>query len=101
MALKRVGIAVLLTASGFLFAAQQDGQSMIAAIKAEGLRGTQAATLFHTLTDAIGPRLTGSPAHVQARAGPRNASTPGGSTTRGSNPFNSDADGPSRSLRWR
>jgi len=66
MVLKRVGIAVLLTASGFLFAAQQDSQSMIAAIKAEGLRSTEAPTLFHTLTDAIGPRLTGSPAHVQA-----------------------------------
>ena len=35
MILKRVGIAVLLTASSFLLAAQQDSQSMIAAIKAE------------------------------------------------------------------
>src|SRR5258708_25739405 len=66
MILKRVGIAVVLTASSLLLAAQQDSQSMIAAIKAEGLRGTEAAVLFHTLTDTIGPRLTGSPAHVQA-----------------------------------
>ena len=66
MILKRVGIAVLLIASSFLLAAQQDSQSMIGAIKAEGLRGTEAAVLFHTLTDTIGPRLTGSPAHVQA-----------------------------------
>src|SRR5258708_5586885 len=66
MILKRVGIAVSLTASSFLLAAQQDSQSMIAAIKAEGLRGTEATVLFHTLTDTIGPRLTGSPAHVQA-----------------------------------
>src|SRR5260370_26496313 len=66
MILKHVGIAVLLTASSFLLAAQQDSQSMIAAIKAEGLRGTEATVLFHTLTDTIGPRLTGSPAHVQA-----------------------------------
>jgi len=66
MILKRVGIAVLLTASSFLLAAQQDRQLMIAAIKAEGLRGTEATVLFHTLTDTIGPRLTGSPAHVQA-----------------------------------
>ena len=36
MILKRVGIAVLLTASSFLLAAQQDRQLMIAAIKAEG-----------------------------------------------------------------
>jgi hypothetical protein len=66
MILKRVGIAVLLTASSFLLAAQQDSQSMIGAIKAEGLNSTEATALFHTLTDAIGPRLTGSPAHVQA-----------------------------------
>jgi hypothetical protein len=33
MILKRVGIAVLLTVSSLLFAAQQDSQSMIAAIK--------------------------------------------------------------------
>jgi carboxypeptidase Q len=66
MILKRVGIAALLTASSFLLAAQQDSGSMIAAIKAEGLRSSEATVLFHTLTDAIGPRLTGSPAHVQA-----------------------------------
>ena len=39
---------------------------MIAAIKAEGLRDTEATVLFLTLMDTIGPRLTGSPAHVQA-----------------------------------
>jgi carboxypeptidase Q len=39
---------------------------MIAAIKAEGLRSAEARVFFHTLTDTIGPRLTGSPAHVQA-----------------------------------
>src|SRR5262245_41946848 len=65
MILKRVGIAVLLTALSFPLAAQPDSQSMIAAIKAEGLRG-EAAVIFHTLTDVIGPRLTGSPGHVQA-----------------------------------
>jgi len=46
--------------------ARQDSQSIIAAIKAEGLSGTEATVLFYTLTDTIGPRLTGSPAHVQA-----------------------------------
>ena len=46
MILKRVGIAVLLTASSFLLSAQQDSQSMIAAIKAEGLRGTEATVAF-------------------------------------------------------
>jgi carboxypeptidase Q len=66
MILKRVGIAMLLTALGFPLAAQQDSQSMVEAIKAEGMRGPAAAVLFHTLTDTIGPRLTGSPSHVQA-----------------------------------
>jgi carboxypeptidase Q len=41
-------------------------EAMIAAIKAEATRRSEAAKLFHTLTDAIGPRLTGSPAHVAA-----------------------------------
>jgi carboxypeptidase Q len=66
MILQRVGIAVLLTASSFLLAAQQDSQSMIAAIKAEEARASEATALFHTLTDTIGPRLTGSPAHIEA-----------------------------------
>lgn len=66
MTLKRVGTAALLTVSSFLLGAQQDSQSMIGAIKAEGARGTEATVLFHTLTDTIGPRLTGSPAHMQA-----------------------------------
>jgi carboxypeptidase Q len=66
MIFKRFGIAVLLTALSFPLAAQQDSESMIAAIKAEGLRGSEASVLFHTLTDTIGPRLTGSPSHVQA-----------------------------------
>ena len=68
MILKRAGIAVLLTASSFLFAAQQDSPSTIAAIKAEGMRSTEAAAIFHTLTDTIGPRLTGSPAHGAGNA---------------------------------
>jgi carboxypeptidase Q len=66
MILKRVGIAMLLTTLGYPLAAQQDSQSMVEAIKAEGMRGPAAAVLFHTLTDTIGPRLTGSPSHVQA-----------------------------------
>jgi hypothetical protein len=61
-------IAVLSIASAFplVATAQQDSQSTIASIKAEGLRSTEVTVLFHTLTDMIGPRLTGSPAHVQA-----------------------------------
>ena len=47
-------------------AAQETNQATIAAIKAEGLRRSEAQNLFHTLTDVLGPRLTGSPAHVEA-----------------------------------
>jgi len=38
----------------------------IAEIKAEGLQRSQAAMLFYQVTDVLGPRLTGSPAHVEA-----------------------------------
>ena len=39
---------------------------MVARIRAEGLQRSRALTLFRTLTDEIGARLTGSPAHMQA-----------------------------------
>ncbi|MBI2149754.1 MAG: hypothetical protein HYU27_04010 [Acidobacteria bacterium] len=38
----------------------------ITAIKAEGLHRSEAPGLFHTLTDVLGPRLTGSPSHAEA-----------------------------------
>jgi carboxypeptidase Q len=41
-------------------------QATIAAIKAEGLRRSEAPKVFYTLTDVLGPRLTGSPAHAEA-----------------------------------
>lgn len=47
-------------------AQQRIDQTTIEAIKAEGLRRSEVARLFHTLTDVLGPRLTGSPAHVEA-----------------------------------
>ena len=46
--------------------AQQGVNSTIAAIKAEGMRSPEAPVLFHRLTDVIGPRLTGSPSHIEA-----------------------------------
>src|SRR5437868_5278160 len=70
MRLKLAGIAALLAASSLLHvAAAQRDNSTIAAIKAEGLRGNEAPALFHELTDVIGPRLTGSPAHMEAARG--------------------------------
>ena len=47
-------------------AQEQIDQKMIAAIKDEGLRRSEVSKIFHTFTDVIGARLTGSPAHVEA-----------------------------------
>jgi len=38
----------------------------LAAIKEEGLQRSQVGRLFYNLTDVLGPRLTGSPAHAEA-----------------------------------
>jgi len=46
--------------------AQQGGDDMVARIRAEGLQRSRALTLYRTLTDDIGARLTGSPAHVRS-----------------------------------
>src|SRR5216117_4285868 len=60
-------LAGLLHAGGFAQqTANQNRDAMIAAIKAEGLRSSEAPVLFHTLTDVFGARLTGSPAHLEA-----------------------------------
>ena len=97
MILKRVGTAVLLVILSFPLAAQQDSQSMVEAIKAEGMRGTEAAVLFHTLTDTMGPRLTGSPAHVQAARWAVERLKAWGLDNPRLEPFDSGVDGPLRS----
>ena len=43
---------------------QPAGETAIAAIKAEGMTRSEAPRLFHTLTDVMGPRLSGSPGHL-------------------------------------
>jgi carboxypeptidase Q len=45
---------------------QRDGGDMLARIRTEGLQRSRALPLYRTLTDDIGARLTGSPAHVRA-----------------------------------
>ena len=45
---------------------QQSGADMVARIRTEGLQRSRALTSYRTLTDEIGARLTGSPAHKQA-----------------------------------
>lgn len=51
-----------------LTAAQQPNAAgdMLARIRTEGLQRSSALSLYRTLTDDIGARLTGSPAHVKA-----------------------------------
>jgi hypothetical protein len=48
------------------FAQQPNAGDMIARIREEGLQRSRARALYRTLTDEIGARLTGSPAHLQA-----------------------------------
>jgi carboxypeptidase Q len=67
---RRVG-AALAAIVGVLFEVTAFGQApasqaAIDAIKAEGMSRSEAARLFHLLTDSIGPRLSGSPGHVAA-----------------------------------
>ena len=57
--------AVLLTAT---LAAQPPDHSTLAAIRDEGLRGSQATDHISWLSDVYGPRVTGTPAIEQARA---------------------------------
>src|SRR5262245_66576238 len=45
---------------------QRDPGDALAHIRAEGLQRSRVLTLYRVLTDEIGARLTGSPAHVQA-----------------------------------
>lgn len=68
---RSVWIAVPVVAFAGLCYATPSGQgaideAMVAAIKAEGAGRSEASTLFHTLTDVVGPRLTGSPAYAEA-----------------------------------
>ncbi|MEE8129407.1 MAG: hypothetical protein V3T48_03915, partial [Vicinamibacterales bacterium] len=57
--------AVLLTAA---LAAQPPDHATLAAIRDEGLRGSQAMDHISWLSDVYGPRVTGTPAIEQARA---------------------------------
>src|SRR5258706_2552546 len=45
---------------------ERAGSDMVARIRTEGLQRSRALALYRTLTDEIGARLTGSPAHMQA-----------------------------------
>jgi carboxypeptidase Q len=45
---------------------QRAGGEMVARIRTEGLQRSNALELYRTVTDQVGARLTGSPAHMQA-----------------------------------
>src|SRR5262245_53152734 len=60
-----VGLLLLLL-GGSTATQQRDGGDLLGRIKAEGLQRSRALLLYRTLTDEIGARLTGSPAHVRA-----------------------------------
>jgi hypothetical protein len=61
-------VAVLLLSLGVAVTSTQErvGSDTVARIRAEGLQRSRALALYRTLTDDIGARLTGSPAHLQA-----------------------------------
>jgi carboxypeptidase Q len=59
-------ILLFMLCSTVAFTQQRDPGDMLARIRAEGLQRSRALALYRTLTDEIGARLTGSPAHVRA-----------------------------------
>ena len=64
----RLGCALIATVLGvaFTFAQPRDTGDAVARIRTEGLQRSRALALYRTLTDEMGARLTGSPAHMQA-----------------------------------
>ena len=59
-------VSTLLIAVALASGQQRDAGDVLARIRAEGLQRSGALALYRTLTDEIGARLTGSPAHLQA-----------------------------------
>src|SRR5690606_9301534 len=59
-------VAMLAAYSPAASAAEPVDADIVAAIIAEGSEGSEAAELFYTLTDTLGPRLSGSPAYDRA-----------------------------------
>jgi hypothetical protein len=61
-----VFVAALVCGVALTSGQQRDAGDVLARIRAEGLQRSRALALYRTLTDEIGARLTGSPAHLQA-----------------------------------
>jgi len=58
--------SVLLCLGAFASGQQRDAGDPLARIRTEGLERSRALPMYRMLTDDIGARLTGSPAHMQA-----------------------------------
>jgi hypothetical protein len=61
-----LGLVAVLVGIAITSAQQREATDTVARIRAEGLQRSRALALYRTLTDEIGARLTGSPAHMQA-----------------------------------
>lgn len=61
-----LALAPLMFGAALAWGQQPAASDAVARIKEEGLQHSNALALYRTLTDEIGARLTGSPAHVRA-----------------------------------
>lgn len=61
-----LALVPLMFGAALAWGQQPAASDAVARIKEEGLQRSNALALYRTLTDEIGARLTGSPAHVQA-----------------------------------
>jgi hypothetical protein len=61
-----LSIVLILVGASLLVGQQRPVGDALARIRTEGLERSRALGLYRTLTDEIGGRLTGSPAHLQA-----------------------------------
>ncbi|HLG55109.1 MAG TPA: M20/M25/M40 family metallo-hydrolase [Vicinamibacterales bacterium] len=61
-----VAIIAVLLGAALTSGQQPDAAGPVARIRTEGLQRSRALALYRTLTDEIGARLTGSPAHMEA-----------------------------------
>lgn len=64
--LSSAALLSLLLGAAIATAQERIDRDMIARIRSEALQRSQALALYRTLTDELGARLTGSPAHIQA-----------------------------------
>jgi hypothetical protein len=80
-------VAMLVAGASLTWGQQRDAGDIPARIRAEGLQRSRALALYRTLTDDIGARLTGSPAHMQAARWARDRFTEWGLTNPHLEPF--------------